>query len=192
MSDRFLEAKRRLDQLNAEDPNHTDGRPRELVQADWLSDWIEKLRPDASEALRLAARAQHLMRWKVRRSDYEAGRTGYRLWRRAAMDFHAAETRRVLESVGYDAETIDQVARIVQKHGLRKNDEVQTMEDALCLSFLQHDLAAFAEKHDDAKLVHILKETWNKMSELGRKEALALVPALSPRLQQLIARATTD
>ncbi len=122
MSDRFEEAVRRIDALNAEDPTRieVDGRakPRELANADWLSEWVLRLEPDASEALRLAARAQHLTRWKFPRSDFEPGRTGYRLWRRAAMDFHSGEASRILAEVGYDTSTIEAVQTIVRKHGI--------------------------------------------------------------------------
>jgi hypothetical protein len=97
----------------------------------------------------------------------------------------------VLQSVGYDEETIASVSDIVQKRGLRKNPDVQLMEDALCLSFLEHDFLPFSEKHADEKLVHILKETWQKMSPTGHAAALELLPKLPARLQQLVRAATS-
>lgn len=194
MSERFDTAVQQLDALNAEDPVKVSVKgvetPRLVAEANRVSAWILRLCPDASEALRLAARAQHLMRWKVKRSDFAEGRIGYRTWRRAAMDFHAVEAKRVLEEVGYDEATITRVSDIVRKHGLRKNPEVQLMEDALCLSFLEHDFLPFSEKHDDDKLVHILKETWQKMSPAGHAAALTLVPVLPERLQRLVREAT--
>ena len=194
MSERFDTAVQRLDALNADDPVRVsvNGKetPRLIAEAERVSAWILHLCPDASEALRLAGRAQHLMRWKIARADFPEGRIGYRTWRRAAMDFHALETRRVLESVGYDEDTITRVSEILQKHGLRKNAEVQVMEDALCLSFLEHDFEPFAAKHTDEKLVHILKETWQKMSPRGHAAAIELLPQLPERLQQLIREAT--
>ena len=44
-------------------------QPRELLYARWLTDWVLKLCPDASEPLRLAARCQHLCRWMVPRDS---------------------------------------------------------------------------------------------------------------------------
>ena len=70
-SARFEAAFRRFDEENARDPNRetADGvaQPRELLYAQRLSDWVLRLRPDASEALRLAARCQHLCRWEIPR-----------------------------------------------------------------------------------------------------------------------------
>ena len=56
---RFEKALRRFDEENSRDPNmvERDGKkqPRELVYAEWLSEWVLRLCPEASEELRLAA-----------------------------------------------------------------------------------------------------------------------------------------
>ena len=64
MNETFASALRRFDEENARDPNQENGRPRELLYAERLTDWVLKLAPDASEALRLAARCQHICRWQ--------------------------------------------------------------------------------------------------------------------------------
>lgn len=43
--------------------------------------------------------------------------------------------------------------------GLRSDPDVQTMEDALGLSFLEHELDAFSAKHTDEKLLEIRSST---------------------------------
>ena len=69
--DQLIEAIARFDAVNAEDPNQEtiDGvqRPKELVYAERMSAWLDKLAPDASEVVRLAVRAQHIRRWTVER-----------------------------------------------------------------------------------------------------------------------------
>lgn len=182
-----------FDRLNAEDPSRVrvDGRdvPRELANARRLSEWVRELEPEPSEALLLAARCQHLMRWKVPRAKFPSGRVGYHQWRRRAAEYHAAEAGRVLASVGYDATTIEAVQRINLKQGLGKNDDVQTMEDALCLSFMEHELDEFSASQDDEKMIGILRTTWRKMSPRGRERAHLLVPELSARARELVAAA---
>src|SRR5689334_16492169 len=90
---RFEEAVRRFAAANAADPNRirTDGeiRPREVVDAERLVRWVMRMAPEASQALRLAAHCQHLERWKIPRSSYPEGRTGYLLWRKELGRFHA-------------------------------------------------------------------------------------------------------
>jgi len=189
---RFERALRAFDALNAEDPvRERDGggdRPRLLLQAERLERWVERLAPDASEPLRLAAHCQHLERWKIPRSDFPEGRIGYLSWRTSLGKFHAERAARVLGSVGYDDETIHAVERIVRKQQLTLNPDAQTMEDALCLVFLEFEMGAFLAKYpDEAKAITILQKTWRKMSDKGRHAALAL--GLDPRAKELVSRA---
>ncbi len=193
MSDqRFERAIRAFDALNAEDPvrefDRGVERPRLLLQAERLARWVERLDPEASEPLRLAAHCQHLERWKIPRSDFPEGRIGYLSWRTSLGKFHAERARAVLRDAGYDDDTLEAVERIVRKQHLTLNPDAQTMEDALCLVFLEFEIGAFLEKYPDQdKATAILQKTWRKMSERGRSAALSL--PLEPRAQKLVARA---
>src|ERR1041385_552642 len=118
---RFETALRRIDEENARDPNQVSGggalQPRELVYAQWLSDWVLRLFPDASEPLRLAARCQHLCRWEIPRESYPMTRAGYLQWREGLKKLHAKKAGEILREVGYDEQTI----RRVQELNLKKN-----------------------------------------------------------------------
>lgn len=178
---------------NAEDPvSLTVGgvvRPKELVEAERLSAWVARLEPAPSEALELASHCQHLRRWSLPRSDYPEGRIGYLTWRKALARRHADQAADILRSVGYDEALIEDVRRINLKQGLHQNADVQTMEDALCLAFLEHELDEFAGKHDETKLLDIIRKTWRKMSERGHARALELAPSLPSRAAALVTRA---
>ena len=179
---------------NAQDPNRVlDGgveRPRELVDAERLATWVERLEPSPSEALALASHCQHLCRWKVPRSAFPEGRVGYLTWRKALARMHADQAAEVLRSVGYEEELIAEVRRINLKQARLDSPDVQTMEDALCLAFLEHELAEFAVKHDDAKVVDIIQKSWGKMSERGHQRALEL--PLSGHAGALVGRALAE
>jgi hypothetical protein len=189
---RFERASAEFDALNARDPVREivngEERPRLLVQAERLSTWVSRLDPQASEALRLAARCQHLERWKIPRTDFPEGRIGYLKWRTRLGQFHAARAAEVLKSVGYDDALVARVDRIVRKQGIATEPDTQTIEDALCLVFLEHELDAFMQKYpDENKAVDILKKTWGKMTERGHAAALAL--PLGDAAKALVARA---
>ncbi|HVW25453.1 MAG TPA: DUF4202 domain-containing protein [Polyangiaceae bacterium] len=175
---RFERAIASFDRANAGDPVSIDvggrQRPRELVQAERLSAWVDRLRPDASEALRLAARCQHIQRWEIPRTTYPEGRIGYLEWRKALSRFHADRASDILREAGYDDETIERVRTINHKRGIKQDPDVQTIEDALCLVFLEHELEEFAAKHPKEKVVDILQKTWRKMSDEGHRHAMAL------------------
>ena len=177
-SPRFREAMLRFDAANAEDPNtEVEGgvpQPKELVYANRMTAALYRFAPDAQETVQLAARCQHIRRWTIPRGDYPEGRAGYRQWRTDLANSHAETAAKILGDVGYDGATIARVQSLVRKDRLKADPDVQLLEDVICHVFLTHYLADFAAKHDERKVVDILKKTWRKMSDKGR----AAVPSL--------------
>jgi len=192
---RFAEAVARFDAANGADPHRecVDGlaQPKELVYARRMTAWLDRLAPDAPEAVRLAARCQHIRRWAIPRARYPAGRDGYRAWRTELAQFHAQTAASILREVGYDEHIVRRVEGLLRKERLKADPDVQLLEDVICLVFLEHYFADFASQHDDEKIVDILRKTWRKMSERGRQTALELAPQLSGRLRALVERAVT-
>ncbi len=180
-----------LQKLNAEDPNELvfEGQThkKEVLFAERLSVWVHKLEGEPSAALQVAAYGQHVERWKSLRTDYPEGRVGYLKWRKDLSKRHAEVTCKVAAEVGLPEDVVEAIRRINLKQDLRGNRETQVMEDALCLSFLEHEYAEFSGKHEDEKVVDIVQKTWGKMSEKAHKIALEL--PLSGRPLQLVQRA---
>jgi hypothetical protein len=87
---------------------------------------------------------------------------------------HAALAGEILGREGYDAEAVKHVQSLIKKERIKHDPEAQLLEDSACLVFLEYELAEFALKHDEAKLVDILRKTWPKMSARGQQAALAL------------------
>jgi len=156
-----------------------------------LGEWVLRLDPDASIALRLAAACQHIRRWAIPRTDYEEGRRGYKRWRSDLAKLHAEIARAVLQEVGYDEQTIVRVEALLRKLGLGRDPEVQTFEDAICMVFFEMDFADLAARHDDAKMIDILRKTWAKMSPAGHEAARALAAGLAERERRLVEAATS-
>ena len=175
---RFAAALLRFDTENARDPNSeiVDGiaHPRELLYARRLTDWVLRLAPEASEALRLAARCQHICRWESPRENYPMTRPGYLKWRADLKKFHAEKSGDILREVGYDEATIQRVQDLNLKKHFPADAETRTLEDALCLVFLQFQFAALAAKTAEDKTVNALQKSWGKMTEAARAEALKL------------------
>ena len=193
-SDRFQRAIDRFDAANAEDPNEdlVNGvaQPRELVYARRMTARLDRYRPDAPEPVRLAARCQHIRRWTSARADYPDGRDGYRAWRTALARFHALTAAAILRDVGYDNAVVARVESLLRKERFKADPDVQLLEDVICLVFLAHYLVDFVSKHDDDTLLGVLAKTWRKMSDEGRRAALALeLPAAQ---RALVERAVTS
>ena len=186
--DRFNRAIAQFDLLNAQDPNHrlVDGEavPFELFFANKMTDWVFQLDSNASEVVRLAARCQHLCRWEIPRSSYPEGRVGYLDWRKNLKSFHAKKSAEVLKEVGFDESSIERVRDINLKKDLKGDAEVQIIEDALCLVFIENQFDDLIAKTTDEKMISILQKTWNKMSDNAKK--LASLLTLSDNAQRLL------
>jgi hypothetical protein len=172
-----------IDAANSLDPKRVDvdgvPRPANLIYGLRMSEELARFAPDASEALQIAARGQHIERWIIPRDRYPMDRPGYHRWRIALRDHHAARLSAILTDLSFDPETIARVVSVVRKERLKDDPEVQTLEDVICIVFLKYEVAAFATKYeeDDPRLADILAKTWRKMSERGHQAALAIPPA---------------
>ena len=185
-----------FDRANAEDPNMemVDGReyPKELLYAQRMTEMQERYAPEASEAVKLAVRAQHIQRWKIPRSDYPMDKPNYMLWRTTLYKFHAETDGELMRQAGYDDEMIARTKLIISKKNLKSDPETQLMEDIVDLVFIEHYMIGFAEQHpeyDEAKWIVIIKKTWNKMSSSAHEFALAGKINLPEALVPLILKA---
>jgi hypothetical protein len=167
-----------LDEENSQDPNQLliEGiqRPRELIYAQWLTDWVLKLSPEASEPLRLAARSQHICRWKIPRSNYPMTRAGYLQWRATLKKFHAQKAGEILREVGYPEDMVARVQALNLKKDFPNEPESRVLEDALCLVFLEHQLTDLANKTSEDKVITALQKSWQKMTPRAREIAKTL------------------
>jgi hypothetical protein len=178
MQDKYYRAFNLIDTANSEDPNfevyNEISYPKELLYAKRMSTWQEKLAPGATEALKLAVRCQHIRRWEIARESYPKTRSGYLKWRTDLGKFHAEAAGKILAKAGYDAGLISRVQALIKKENLRNDPEAQLLEDAACLVFLENYFEAFRQKHDEEKMLGIVRKTWRKMSAQAHTEALKL------------------
>ena len=172
------QAFRLFDAYNQQDPYKItwDGEeyPSEVFYASKLHDSIKTLDQSPSEALLLASRCQHIGRWEIERKTYPEGRVGYLKWRNDLSKFHAQKAREILESLDYTEDIIARVNDIVLKRQLKIDPEVQTMENALCLVFLEYQFDDLIEKLSEEKMINVIRKTWRKMSDPGKEIALSL------------------
>jgi len=182
---------RAIDAANVEDPRRTvvggEARPYEVVYAERMSERLAAMYPDASELLRIAARAQHVRRWDIPRNSYPEGRNGYNEWRKACREHHGEIIARIMSEAGYSDDEIDHVVMIVKKEQLKKDRDSQALENVVDVVFIEHYFDEFLgkyAKYDDDKIIDIVGKTLRKMSPKGHEAALAL--AMPERTRKLI------
>lgn len=171
-----------IDEANARDP-----AGEALRYGHRMSAKLAAFAPGASEPLQIAARAQHIQRWTIPRSSYPEGRIAYLTWRKDLQKLHARRAGEIMSACGYDEVAIARTGALLRKERLKQDADAQTLEDVICLVFLEHEADAFIAKHDDDKVRDILAKTARKMSAAGLAEASRL--ALEPRLARLLGEA---
>ncbi|WP_319782242.1 DUF4202 domain-containing protein [Oceanisphaera sp. IT1-181] len=180
-----------IDAENQQDPNQevADGQvwPKEYLYGLRMSEQQAEFVPEASELLQIACRAQHIKRWSIARASYPMDRAGYRRWRTDLGAFHGDLTAELMAKVGYSDAEQAEIKDLLLKKQLKRNPEVQALEDVICLVFMRYYLADFATRHSEEKLIDIIQKTWAKMSAEGQAAALKL--SLSPEVSALVGKA---
>lgn len=180
-----------IDEKNALDPNkevyQNEEYPKELLYSKRMFAQLLDFKPSASDELKIAIRAQHIGRWEIPRSDYPPNKIGYFKWRNELKKKHASLTSEILKNLGFSEEFSSRVSFLINKKALKNDIETQTLEDVACLVFLEYYFESFSLKHEEEKIIDIVKKTWNKMSDLGHEHALKL--NLSPSCQNLVGKA---
>ncbi len=187
-ANRFETVIRLIDEAHAADPTTVmvrgTPRPAELLYGQRMSSRLAVFCQAASEHLRIAVRAQHLERWKLPRSAYPMGKSGYFRWRNEQKKRHGARVSELMAEAGYDRDDCARVESLVRKEQLKRDREAQMLEDTACLVFMEHYMAGFAATKDAAAMIDIIAKTWRKMSDAGHAAALAMT--FPPELAALV------
>ena len=148
-------------------------RPKEQAHAEMAVEWVRRLRPDAGDALLLAARRP---RAPVGDPPGQRAAGPGRLppWKRRLQQHHAEIAGRVLTALDYDEATVRAGPGHRGQGGPAPRSEVQTLEDALALVFVETQFTELADRLYDDHMVDVVVKTLRKMTPAGRDAALHL------------------
>ncbi|MGJ8581297.1 MAG: DUF4202 domain-containing protein [Psychromonas sp.] len=185
-----------IDDANNQDPNKVwcDNVewPKERLYAERMTEMLMRFKPEAKDVIKIAVRAQHILRWQSLRSDYPLGKQGYHQWRTELYSFHAERVAELMQQAGYQQAEIEQVKQAVGKKAIKRNPDTQLLEDVAGLVFVEHYMFEFANKHPEyteEKWMGIILKTWKKMSDDAHQFVLAGGITLPVLLQPLIVKA---
>lgn len=162
-----------IDAANAADPTLEDGVPAALLYGRRMTAELERLFPDASAVLRIAARGQHVERWLLPRGAYPEGKPGYLAWRREQGRRHAERVAGIMAEAGFGPGDCARVGVLLRKEGIKRDAEVQALEDVICFTFLRWYFAPFAATRPEGEIPGIVEKTARKMSAGARARVLA-------------------
>ncbi len=161
-----------IDAANEADPDRSEGAPAARLYGERMTAELDRLFPTASDVLKIAARGQHIERWTSPRAAYPEGREGYLAWRRDLAAYHARRVGQIMATAGYADEAIAQAGRMIRKEGIKRDSDVQMLEDVICFTFLRWYFAPFAADRTPDELERIVAKTARKMSPEARARAL--------------------
>lgn len=161
-----------IDTANAADPDTSEGAPAALLYGQRMSEETSRLFPQACEPLKIAARGQHIERWVLKRADYPEGREGYLTWRRDLAKHHATRVGEIMAQAGYAQDDCAAAGKMLRKEGIKRDPDVQALEDVICFVFLKWYFAPFSTTQAPDKLQRIVEKTARKMSVDGRARVL--------------------
>ena len=176
MKNKLEQAIALIDQKNSQDPNKEIVDrieiAKELLYSQRMTEKLLGFYPEASDQLHIAARAQHICRWSIPRKNYPLGKAGYFKWRNKLKKIHGELARDILNELNYEEDFIERVVFLINKKQIKEDQESKTLEDVICLVFLEFYLEDFISKHPPEKIIDILEKTWNKMSAKGQEFAM--------------------
>jgi hypothetical protein len=113
--------------------------------------WLKMLKPDADEALLMAAVAHDIERAFRNHETYDKIKTSEKGFRSDGhLTHHQEESARIvgeyLEQMGADKETIERVRMLVSKHEVGGNDDQNLLRDADSISFFENNVGYFVAK----------------------------------------------
>ena len=178
----------KIDTANRADPNLESGLPAAFLYGQRMTIELSRLVPSASEVLQIAARGQHIERWLLPRTSYPTGKEGYLAWRREQGRRHAVRVSEIMASAGYPIADQERVGVLLRKEGIKRDSEVQTLEDVIWFVFIRWYFAPFAERRGLEENLEIVRKTARKMSDSARLRAIKefdlpehLVNAIRPK-----------
>ena len=174
----YIKAVELINSVHNQDPNSEtiDGVDikAELLYSQRMLDILQKVQPNASLELQLAAQCQHISRWSIPRTTFSMDKKGYYQWRAAIMEHQLSVTSSVLKQAEINEQSIEIVVDTLKNKADKTNINASIIEDTACLTFIKWYLVPFAGQFDPEKAKVILQKTVGKMSERGLK----LIPEL--------------
>ena len=110
-------------------------------------EWVLRLKPDADEALQIAALGHDIERSDEGRRVHAAGYDTYEQFKEAHALNSAQILSELMEETGIDQHLTDDVARLVAHHEFGGNERENVLKNADTLSFFQVCLPLYFDRH---------------------------------------------
>jgi len=153
-----------IEQIISKSPEESDPMHSKLVLKNVLA-----LKPDADEALQIAALAHDIERAVPERTLLENfnNREGYK----QAHSIRSAQiTTELLKKYGYNKRTIKKVTDLIEQHEIGNSGDVKILKEADSLTYFQYNLDFYYKLYGPERTEKKIQYMYNRLSEAGKKE----------------------
>ena len=142
--------------------------PEDLRHAENTLEWVLRLKPEADEALQLAALAHDIERanevTKVKRADFE----NYDAFKAAHAKHSTKILRQILQECQVDNSIVEEACRLVLYHEIGGDPGSDLLKDADSISFFDVNLPFYYQRESREETLHRCIWGYRRLSAKGK------------------------
>ena len=166
--------------------------PEDPVHADNVVEWLLKLKPDAEEALQIAALAHDIDRADKRRKIQRADFNDYDEFKAAHAHNSAKILKEILLLFQVEQSIIDEACRLVEQHEIGGDNHSDLLKDADSISYFEVNMPLYFQREGYEETLKRCIWGYRRLSTKMKKicqEIRYSHPALDKILTETIAKA---
>lgn len=175
-----------IDNINSHDPTKVpiDGvpRPYRVLYSDWVSDWVRRLDPKASDELLILAKGRNIESWKlaeIKRDAYPPNSVGVRMWEADRKKWLAERLEGVMKEAGYGEDQLSLVREVMLNRDIPDPRDMRRFDLAGPLGTTNYRLleqAAMIQTLKDAEALVFMEKNFPQMSDrMTAEESLTIL-----------------
>ena len=130
--------------------------------------WLLELKPDADEALQIAALAHDIDRGATGITEGDADFSDYNEFTKKHGERGAKVIREILERNGFDEDFIEKVEYLVSVHEFGGSEEADVLKDADSIAFFEENIKVFLKRYGKEKTKFKIKFMYDRLSERAK------------------------
>lgn len=162
--EKFEEIKKEIEEIIKQSPVPTD-----MLHSESTLKWLLVLKPDADQALQIAALGHDIERSVFRITD--ANLEDMKNYEQARKE-HSMRSVKViselLEKHNFEKEFIDKIQLLVERHETGGDEESDILRDADSIAFFEHNVPVYLKRNGKEKALFKIKYMFKRVSDKAK------------------------
>jgi hypothetical protein len=162
--DKIKAVEKEIEKIISKSPLKIDNLHSKLTKK-----WVLKLKPDADEALQIAALAHDIDRGATGITESDADFSNYNEFKREHGKRSAMVIRGILEKHGFEEDFIKKVEHLVSLHEFGGDEEADILKVADSIAFFEENIKVFFERCGREKTKFKIKFMFERMTKRAKR-----------------------